>query len=324
MHISIIHDVRTIFSKMGHSVKSDNLSNHTWVNGEETSTNKVINQKNFRDIDERTCERFYKKYRRELDGYDAFVHSYPPVFALLFERFEKPIITIACTRFDFPVQKQNFDWYASRLREMKLNGQLLPVANNLLDKKICEIELGFEWEHISSLCNYLPTRYQPKTDELLLWTRSRVTPEDIGPSMEANFSIGERYDRESISKFAGVVHIPYNLSIMSAFEQYFQNIPMLFPTIRLQQEWYENRGDMLTEVLFPNSQLTFDPDWISLADWYDESNFSDVIYFDSLNAIESVIETTDFNEVSSRMYRQNELREKKIMEQWEELVRRIL
>ncbi len=323
MHISIIQDVKTIFTQMGHNVKSDNLSNHTWVNGEKTSTNKVINHKNFRDIDEKTCERFYRKYRKELSQFDAFVHSYPPVFALLFERFEKPIITIACTRFDFPVNQRNFDWYTNRLQEMKSSGQLISIANNLLDKKICEIELGFEWKHISSLCNYMSTRYEPSTNKLLLWTRSHLKPSEVSSKVDTSFSIGTKYDREDISKFAGVVHIPYNLSIMSAFEQYYQNIPLLFPTVRLQQEWYENREDMLTEILFPNSQLEFDSAWVNLADWYDQSNMSDLIYFDSLESIDEVILNSDFQEVSARMCRQNEIREERILKQWEDLLRGI-
>jgi hypothetical protein len=320
MHISIIHDVKTIFAQLGHEVTSDNLSRHTWVNGEKTTKNKVINLENFRDIDEKICEKFYKKYRKKLANYDAFVHSYPPVFALLFERFEKPIITIACTRFDFPVKEHKFEWYKSRLQEMKKSGQLIPVANNLLDKRICEDSLHFEWKHISSLCNYMRTGYSPSSDKFLLWTRSHLKPEDLSERIEKHFSIGARYDRQSISQFTGVIHIPYNLSIMSAFEQYYQNIPMLFPSIRLQQELWSNREDMLTEILFPESNLEINPSWVGLADWYDDSNMSDIVYFDSLDSIDQTIQDTDFEVVSSRMQLQNELREEKIMRQWEELI----
>jgi hypothetical protein len=320
MHISIIHDVKTIFSQLGHGVTSDNLSKHTWVNGDQTTRNKVISLENFRDIDEKVCEKFYRKYRKQLSKYDAFVHSYPPVFALLFERFEKPIITIACTRFDFPVNERNFDWYTSRLKEMNKNGQLISVANNLLDKKICEDTLDFEWEHISSLCNYMSRRYQPNSDRFLLWSRSQLVPEDLSDRIEKNFSIGVRYDRQTISQFSGVVHIPYNLSIMSAFEQYYQSIPMFFPSIRLQKELWNDRKDMLTEILFPESNLEADLSWVDLADWYDNSNMSDVVYFDSLDSIDQVLEETDLKAMSSRMQRQNVLREERIMRQWEELI----
>ena len=323
MHISIIQDVRTIFSQMGHTVKSDNLSSHTWVNGEKTSANKVINQRNFREIDEKTCERFYKKYRKELNNFDAFVHSYPPVFALLFERFEKPIITIACTRFDFPVNDRNFDWYTTRLQAMKKSGQLISVANNLLDKRICEDYLDFEWQHISSLCDYMPTTYNHASEKFLLWTRSQLEPQDLSPRIEKEFSISARYDRNTISQFSGVVHIPYNLSIMSAFEQYYQNIPMMFPSIKLQQELWNDREDMLTEILFPESNLEADSSWVGLADWYDDSNMSDIVYFDTLDSIDEILRNTDFESVSSGMQQQNVLRKEKIMGQWEVLIEAI-
>ena len=320
MHISIIHDVKTIFTQLGHNVASDNLSKHSWVNGEQTTKNKVVNQGNFREIDEKTCKKFYKKYRKQLASYDAFVHSYPPVFALLFERFEKPIITIACTRFDFPVNERNFHWYTSRLKQMKMNGQLIPVANNLLDKRICEENLDFEWQHISSLCNYMPTNYSPSSNNFLLWTRSNLKPQDLSNRIEKDFSIGVRYDRQTISQYSGVIHVPYNLSIMSAFEQYYQNIPMLFPSKRLQQELWDTREDMLTEILFPESRLEVNPSWVGLADWYDDSNMSDIVYFDSLESIDEVLESTNFEAVSSQMQRQNELREETIMRQWKELI----
>jgi hypothetical protein len=80
---------------------------------------------------------------------------------------------------------------------------------------------------------------------------------------------------------------------------------------------------MLTEILFPNSQLEFDSAWVNLADWYDQSNMSDLIYFDSLESIDEVILNSDFQEVSARMYRQNEIREDRILKQWENLLKGI-
>jgi hypothetical protein len=323
MHISIIHDVRNIFTQLGHSVKSDNLSYHSWVNGEKTARNKVIKRENFDQIDQKVCDKFYKKYRKEFSEYDAFVHSYPPVFALLFEKFEKPIVTIACTRFDYPVAESRFDWYLDRLRTMQNSGQITPIANNLLDKKICEQSLGFTWEHISSLCNYMSNRYEPTNERFALWNRSNVLPTDLGSNIDPEFSISQKYDRETISSFKGVVHIPYNLSIMSAFEQYFQNIPLFFPSKELQRELYETRPDMLNEILFSGSTLSFDPDWIKLADWYDDSNMPGIVYFNSLEEVNDLVNSVDLHEISSQMQLQNIQRESKVIQQWENVIRRI-
>jgi hypothetical protein len=323
MHISIIHDVKTILGNLGHNVDSDNLSYHASINGEKTTANKVINRKNFDRIDDKVCEKFYKKYRKKLAHYDAFIHSYPPVFALLFERFEKPIITIACTRFDYPVAPFRFDWYVNKLQSMQKSGQLIPIANNLLDKKICEQHLSFEWKHISSLCSYMTTRYQPKKNSFALWTRSELTPANLSASLDPDFTITQGYNRDSISNFKGVVHLPYNLSIMSAFEQYYQNIPLFFPSEQLQKELYVGREDMLGEILFSNSSVIFESEWVGLADWYDQSNMSDITYFDSLDSIDEKINSVDLDEISSKMRKQNHKREQKIVNEWENLVRSI-
>ena len=323
MHISIIHDVKTIFESLGHSVDSENLSHHTWVNGEKTSKNKVINRSNFDQITQEICDKFYKKYRKKLDSYDGFIHSYPPVFALLFEKFEKPIVTIACTRFDYPVSDINFDWYVSKLRQMQQNGQLIPVANNLFDKKICEANLSYQWEHISSLCNYMQSRYAPNRDEFALWSRSGVKASDLSSRIDSEFTISNRYRREDISHYSGVVHVPYNLSIMSAFEQYYQNIPLFFPSVDFQKRLYQDRSDILNEILFPNSNLVLDIEWLGLADWYDQNNMSNIVYYNSFESIHDLLVDTDLLDVSLKMEIQNRIRESKVMDQWNSLLRRI-
>jgi hypothetical protein len=80
---------------------------------------------------------------------------------------------------------------------------------------------------------------------------------------------------------------------------------------------------MLNEILFPNSSLELNPEWIRLADWYDQNNMSDVIYFDSFESIDDVLSETNLLEVSLKMKAQNVIRENKVMNQWDDLLRRI-
>ena len=39
------------------------------------------------------------------------------------------------------------------------------------------------------------------------------------------------YKWQEVADYKGVIHIPYNASTMSLFEQYASNIPLFFPTL---------------------------------------------------------------------------------------------
>ena len=322
MHISVIHDIKNIFSDLGHEIKSVNVSNHTWVNRERKGRIRGVSQKNFTEIDQEYCDLFYKRFRNKLRKYDGFIHSYPPAFALLFEKFDKPVITVACTRFDFPTYPKNYDWLIEGLTRMKKSSQLVPVANNLLDKKYCDDNFDFAWEHISSLCKYMGKKSGGGNGKFIVWTRSDSVISD--KLIDNSFSIKRKYDRDKIRKYSGVIHLPYNLSIMSAFEQYYQDIPLFFPTQEFQRVLFENRKDMLTEVLFYESALKFDSSYIKYADWYDASNINGVIYFESFNDLSQKLREVNLEEVSYKMFNHNKVREAKVYMQWERIIKDLL
>ena len=322
MHISIVHDVKTIFQNLNHSIDSTNLSSHTWVNGEKPGKNKVVNRKNWTTINQKMCDDFYRKYKKQLKDYDGFVHSYPPAFALLFEKFEKPIITIACTRFDFPVEAENLNWLVTGLRRLYYNGQLTPVANNLLDKHYCEEWLEFQWMHIHSLCDYIEVRYRPERNQFISW--SRTTTQLIRSDLlDKSFSNNEKYDRTTISRYLGVIHIPYNLSIMSAFEHYYQAIPLFFPSQTFQKNLLRNNQDVLGEVIFQNSPLTFSPDLIKLADWYDASNMPFVTFFESFEHLNDLLVSSNLSEISESMREFNLTRKANVYSKWTSILENI-
>jgi len=322
MHISIIHDVKTIFSNLGHDIDSVCMSGHTWVNGEKSRTTKVITRENWLNIDQNICDRFYEVYKDELKDVDAFVHSYPPAFALLFEKFKKPIITIACTRFDFPCSTpERVKWLVDGLKRLQSNGQLIPIANNLFDKKYCEEYTGFEWHYISSLCDYMDVTYAPKTDKFITWTRSNVILNH--KNIDNTFTIHNSYDRNDNINYKGIIHIPYNISIMSAFEQYYMDIPLIVPTVNCLQNWVKSGKNVLSEIYFPSRCLKIKKEWLDLSDWYIDENMPYTIKFESEEDLYSKLETTDFKKVSEQMKEFNVLRKQKIYDQWKNVISRL-
>jgi len=322
MHISIIHDIKNIFTDLGHQVDSVCLSGHTWVNNEPKGSTEIINVNNWFNINQDLCDAFYNKYKDELKGYDAFVHSYPPAFALLFERWNKPIITILCTRFEYPCANR-LSWLIDGLNRLYKNGLLIPISNNLFDKAYCEKYTNFKWEHISSLCNYMGVEWvYDKKNKIKTWNKSNL---NINHEMiDNNFNIRNKYDRDKvITTSMGVIHIPYNISIMSAFEHYYCNIPLFVPSEKFLKSTPKNKYNLLSELYFPEHPLIIDPKWISLSDWYDDNNMPYTIKFDSVEQLYSLIDSTNYLEVSERMKDYNIIRKDRTYKQLAEIINKV-
>ncbi len=315
MHISVIHDIKTIFSNLGHEVNSTCMSGHTWVNNEQQKITSIVNPNNWLQINQDMCDRFYNEYKNELRYVDAFVHSYPPAFALLFEKFNKPVITIACTRFDYPcTTKESLDWLVNGLKRMHTNGQLIPIANNLFDKKYCEEYTNFEWSYISSLCDYMKNSYNPTLDKFIVWNRSNVHLNHS--NIENNFTIARPYNRNNNAQYKGIIHIPYNISIMSAFEHYYSNIPLFVPTVPCLERWIKQGKNVLSELYFPVNQLKIKKQWLELSDWYVDSNMPFTIKFDSEDDLYDKMINTNLQKISIKMQHKNAERKEEIYNKW--------
>ncbi|MFV0444346.1 MAG: hypothetical protein ACK5Q5_12320 [Planctomycetaceae bacterium] len=145
-----------------------------------------------------------------------------------------------------------------------------------------------------------------------------------------------------MASFQGYVHVPYNASTMSFFEQYTAAVPLVFPTESLLVRMYERFRDcgVMSELSWnaiidvaPGSRVEpraangrTDPNrfdcvesmlpWIRLSDFYDQSNFAHVQYFDSLDELRSLVAATKWNEISDKMRTHNIDRRRAILEAW--------
>lgn len=330
MHISIIHDIKTLFPEMGHSVDSCCMSGHTWVNGEGQCRTEVITPQNWLGIDQNMCDKFYEVYKDTLNQYDGFIHSYPPAFAALFEKFDKPIYTIACTRYDYPcgsgepATQDRLAWLNEKLMKGYESGQIKFIANNLYDKKYCEEFCGGEWKFIPSICTYVShLRCNGKENQILLWDRNRdgLRNELVYKNVEPRFSISQVYDREKLIGTSGIIHIPYNISVMSSFEHYAMGIPMFVPSYDLLINWKKQGRHVLSELEFCNNlNQPVKDDWVKLADWYDEDNMPGVMLFDSIEHLHELIDTYDREEVTEKMKNFYEIKKNRTVDLWKEVL----
>lgn len=348
LHISVIADLKEIFKDLGHNVTSWSISGHSWVFNRSIDKVEVVNQDTWQDLDEDMCDRFYHRYKDELSQYDAFIVTHTPCFSLLFKKFNKPIIVVASTRYEEPFGRDNYrwEWLNSYLRDMIDKGMIIPLANNRYDSEYCELFTQREWRHIPSLCTYTDMKYRGNKEICLLSSNLPVESDsDFIRNKEAE--LPSPYKWSDLAEYRGIIHIPYNCSTMSIFEQYSANIPMLFPSPDFMVELYsiyQNNG-ILSQLswnrvhgaapgsIIPVRGDAHDPnqyddissisEWMKLSDYYDQDWMPHLTYFDSLSDIEDIIPGMNFSEISQRMERFNIVRKKDIYFKWSDIIRNL-
>ena len=181
LHVSVIQDIATLFQELGHEVVSKSISGHAWVFGKSADHVEVINQNSWKLIDQKLADEFYERYKDELSDYDGFIVTHTPVFAILFEKFDKPIITVASTRYEAPYSnnKEKWRWFNSKLKSMIDRNQIIPIANNKYDKYYCEYFLDKGWQHIPSICSYTKSKYNPTKEQFIFSGRTNLSQEKI-------------------------------------------------------------------------------------------------------------------------------------------------
>ena len=346
LHISVIADVKNIFEQLGHTVDNWSISGHAHVMGRPTDNVEVVNQNTWRALDEKMVDEFYERYKTELQDYDGFIVTHTPCFSLLYEKFNKPIIVIASTRYEEPFSSSAPRWnkFNDYLRHQIDNKIIIPVANNKYDKRYTELYTDREWQHIPSLCEYTAASYTGNHKQYLYSSKFKLIP-PIAGLIEKSRALPPGYKWQQLADFKGVVHIPYNISTMSIFEQYTANIPLFFPSWKFLYTLREafSANGVLSETSWnqvhrlPSRSSVFpgldDPNnftntsgmmnWARLADFYDEENMPHIQYFDSFEHLQKLLQTADTANISKAMREYNHKRKKTIYDAWATILERL-
>lgn len=343
LHISVIADLKHIFQNLGHSVDNWSISGHAHVMGDATKKVDFINQHTWRNIDEDLINKFYNRYKDLLSSYDGFIVTHTPCFSLLYEKFNKPIITIASTRYEEPFSNDMIKWlkFNQHLQNGIDEGRIIPVANNKYDKKYTELFTERPWQHIPSLCEYTGAEYTGEKNKFLYSSKFKQVPQ-IPSLYDKQGEFPRGYEWQQVADYKGIVHVPYNVSTMSIFEQYTSNIPLFFPSVKFLSELRERFPDngVLSETSWnqvhglPSNSIIFcgieDPNnyknisdvmrWIDLSDFYDKDNMPHICYFDSWENLNETLNTTDLNNVSSKMKMHNVKRKEDVYSSWKKIL----
>ncbi len=345
LHATVIRDIADLFSEMGHTVEHWSISSHSWVHGWPVKDVDVVNQYTWRHLNESMCDRFYQRYRDELGGYDGFIVTHTPSFALLYAAFNKPVIVVASTRYEAPfsLSSRRWQWLNGSLQALSERRLICRVANNRYDQRYCELFTGLPWTHVPSYCGHVNTRWNPEFPSFLLDSRM-ITVRLRSRSLVHKKSLGV-FKWTDLAKYAGIIVIPYNISVMSVFEYYSACIPLFFPSERFCMELYAQCSGygVLSELSWlqvqdvknqapgtvdndPNNYTAQDvvADWIGYSDWYDREWMPHITYFDSFADLEEKLGSVDLKAISGKMEAHNTIRKRKIEILWKQQLKTLM
>lgn len=341
-HASVIADVAHIFKNLGHEVDDWSLSGHHWVmnkpksqimlnDGTQLTCSGVCSQE--------VCDSFYDRNKEALSKYDGFIACYPAEFAMLYEKWNKPIIVVNCIRYEHP------NTFTPAIRErlndfLKLKHQedkLYYVCNNKGDQWYTHYMTGIWGKHIPSLCEYTNAKYTGTKKQYVIHDRSEIAvPGNLCVGLGTVRSTGGwRYTWQDLYSYRGIIHVPYHNGTMSTFEQYTANVPLFFPSKQYTKElFYQNK--IFADLTFYRINNTPEPDdinnpnslrnadildkWIDTCDFHDTENMKHVQYFDSIPHLEHLLRTVDTQEISNNMANHNALRKASAYNSWQEIL----
>jgi hypothetical protein len=370
LHVSVIEDMISILEDQGHVIDSHLMSGHNWALGKQRARSgsgdlsnggkvgygsinlatweKIVVEPNDTDAIVR-AGRVWHDENPQLERYDGYIVTYPPVFSLLYEKFTKPIVINLPIRYDHMVTDNSEKWskFNRFLVQGQDSGRIVVAANSVYDAKYYEYFTGRPAEYISSTCCYMdrlaPGGYSPSEDHLIAFGESSGCREAQTKVTDVRFVrdlFPNSYKHSDIAHARGIVWIPYNVSIMSFFEHYRMNMPMFVPTKRFLFALFEN-GFSLSQITWHTSTVkgsnlprsgTNLPDphtsrgvslWMPFYDFYNESEFPNITYFDSWEELSHKTKTADFSEISANMKSRNKVREILNRSKWSALIHKI-
>jgi hypothetical protein len=339
--------MKKILHDLDHEVFDLSLSEHTWVfNRKKDSVPMLDNGRWMHLKAEQMSQEFFQSYKDQLNNFDAFIVTYPPTFALLYKYFNKPIIINNPIRYEWPFSFRKDDWefFNDFLRKGVDEGKIILVANNLYDKYYMEDFIEREVEHIPSICDYYNDYYIENDNPFIYYSRDKIV-EITNDKIKYKDDLFKSHTHHDLVKFKGIIHIPYQISYMSIFEQYTSNIPLFLPTKDFLMAIHkEKRYNVLKEVSWNNYfnvenksyieyKKKYDPNnyndmeateyWLQFADFYDEEWMPYITYFSSFEELNNLVNTVDVNEISKKMKNFNQERKTKIYDKWNNLLNKI-
>ena len=299
LHISIIADFKTACPDV--EVVDWCLSGHAWVMKRPQEFPDHINPRTWRDLTPERIKAFQDRYDAFLKTFDGFIVGFCSAFAMIYEKYNKPILMLNAVRYDIPFcwtrDMRNLTRWKECLDRLNRHGLLTIVSNNKADQLYTQLGCGLHSRYLPSLCLYTNTTYTPTKPTFLLYS-GRFSHPLLTPKPD-------RHEWSDLTSYRGLVHVPYEVSLMSLFEQFSAGCPLFFPS---KTYWKANPhiqslsaywASALPPEFKPLSTLDA---WIDLADPYTLFDSPNTRYFDSEAHLFELLETFEY--VDDRAFRQ--------------------
>jgi hypothetical protein len=321
----VIEDIKNIMNTLyGANAEITNwsVSGHNHQFKKPTAEVKHINQDTWKNINMDMIKAFQAEYDEFLKGFDAFIVTFSPVFVMLYEKYGKPIIVINACRYDQPFcWNKNTDMlnlFHESLKRMQDSKQMIMVSNNLADQKYLKDRAKIESIYIPSLCLYTNAQYKNPSKDVFMAFANTDALKAVKNS-EKIVTRPEKYEFSDLVEYKGIIHMPYDISAMAMFEQYFAGIPLFFP----EKEFYkkcvqEDKAKFIApydswDKKPTNEELDM---WLANADYY---TFKYINYYTSLeDCIDKINKFVDTDK-DARLASIEEIKKKSI-DDWKKLL----
>ena len=293
LHVSVIEDVKYIFKNIyGDNVEITNwsISGHNWIFNKDTPEVIGITNATWMNFNQDMINKFQTAYDEYLSKFDGFIVTHTPVFSMLFEKYNKPIICINSCRFDQPfcrLRNSTEQVFLTALERMVQSKQLTIISNNKADSLYLYTATKIISHVIPSLCLYTEAPHKPVNMGFIIYGKKNIFPEH--PLL---IERPTKYSWKDLHSYQGIVHVPYEMSTMSIFEQFIAGVPHFFPT----KEFYKTclLNDTMTFIsTYNNDKKEITETEIDA--WLNQADFYTLPYINYYNSFEDLIETLEAN-----------------------------
>ena len=319
-HISIIADFKTACPDV--EVVDWCLSGHAWVMKRKQDSPDHINPTTWEHLNPDMIKKFQDKYDTFLKSFDGFIVGFCSAFAMIYEKYGKPILMMNAARYDLP-----FCWtkdmriltqWNECLDRLNRHGLLTVVSNNKADQRYTWLGSGMSAVHVPSLCLYTGITYAPTKHTFVLY-HSKYEIHHPLITMKP-----KKHEWEDIASYRGIISCPYEVSLMSLFEYFTAGCPLFFPSQAYLKQNSESVqsisaywGDKIPEHF---QELRTIDRWIELGDMYDVFQSPNTRYFDTLEHLEQML--IDFQYVDDRALRKAHV--DRVKHEWKRIVQRMV
>ena len=318
LHISVIGD----FKSLGLDVEITDwcLSGHAHIMKRTRDNPNHINPNTWLDLNPQMIQEFQKTYDSFLQTFDGFIVGHPNVFAMMFEKYNKPIILINTCRYDMPFcfkrETKYIGAYHECLYRLLNKGLLHTVSNNRADQLYMGKGCGIKPEYvIPSLCLYTNMKYNPTKSTFLLYSGN--VSHSLISQKPSNF------EWKDIGEFRGVIHFPYEAGLtMSMFEHFTAGTPMFLPS---KAYWKAHPNIQSASAYWgvnppPNlEEFKDDQYWIENSCMWDTFASPNTVIFDSIEDLIHKLETFEYTPEGD--FRERRIESVKLF--WRQLIAKI-